>query len=116
LFLVLVLAQTFSKCWLVVGFALNQKTIAATLCENRNNANSSCHGKCYLRKQLANEESQENAALGNSGKEKFEVLLPYNAAGEAVAATVRLIPVSFPVYTAAILQQEPAAIFHPPQV
>jgi hypothetical protein len=109
------LGTTFSKCWLVVGFAINQKTIAATLCENRNKPELSCHGKCYLRKQMANEERQENAALGNSGKEKFEVVVPDQAA-PSVVATARLNPTSFPIYKAAILQQEPVSIFHPPQV
>ncbi|WP_315814727.1 hypothetical protein [Paraflavitalea speifideaquila] len=51
LLLVIVMAQTFSKCWLVVGFAINQRTIAATLCENRAKPNSTCQGKCYLRKK-----------------------------------------------------------------
>jgi hypothetical protein len=113
LLLVLMLAQTFSKCWMVVGFVLNQRTIAATLCENRNKPNSSCQGKCYLRKQLANEERQENAPLGNSAKEKFEVLLPDDK--NIIAAAAFIVNNSFPAYTAATITQESAAIFHPPR-
>jgi hypothetical protein len=97
---------------MVVSFMLNQRTIATTLCENRSNPNSSCHGKCFLRKQLANEERQENTALGNSAKEKFEVLLPDDK--NVIAAAAFAVNNSFPAYTAAILMQEPAAIFHPP--
>jgi hypothetical protein len=113
LLLVLMLAQTFSKCWMVVSFVLNQRTIATTLCENRSNPNSSCHGKCYLRKQLANEERQENAALGNSAKEKFEVLLPDDK--NVIAAAAFIVDNPFPAYTAATITQESAAIFHPPR-
>lgn len=113
LLLALMLAQTFSKCWMVVGFALNQRTIAATLCENRNNPNSSCQGKCFLRKQMANEERQENSALGNSAKEKFEVLLPDDA--NPIAAAALIVNNSFPAYTAATITQQSAAIFHPPR-
>jgi hypothetical protein len=106
------LAQTFSKCCMVVSFMLNQRTIATTLCENRSNPNSSCQGKCFLRKQLANEERQENAALGNSAKEKFEVLLPDDK--NAISAAAFIINNSFPAYTAATITRESAAIFHPP--
>ncbi|MDF2193280.1 hypothetical protein [Paraflavitalea sp. CAU 1676] len=114
LLLVIVMAQTFSKCWLLVSFVVNQRTIAATLCENRNKPQSSCHGKCYLRKQMAAQDRQESTPL-NGGKEKFEVLL-FNE----VANTVNIEPFTvsatpFPSHTASILLQETAAIFHPPR-
>lgn len=110
----MVMAQTFSKCWLLAGFAINQRAIAATLCENRNKPSSSCHGKCYLRKQMAAQDKQENAPL-NGGKEKFEVLLFSEASKETPAEPIKVISTSFPAYTAAILERDRAAIFHPPR-
>lgn len=108
------MAQTFSKCWLVVSFAINQRSIAATLCENRAKPNSSCQGKCYLRKKMAAQEKQETAPL-NGGKEKFEVLL-FNDVSRAVSAEpVAVISFHYPAYQAAVLEQEAAAIFHPPR-
>ena len=115
LLLVIVMAQTFSKCWLIVGFAINQRTIAATLCENRAKPNSSCHGKCYLRKQMAAQDKQEGAPL-NGGKEKFEVLLFNEVAKEVPVEPITAIFTHFPDYTAYTLQQDAAAIFHPPRV
>jgi hypothetical protein len=114
LLLVIVMAQTFSKCWLMVSFAINQRTIAATLCENRAKPNSSCHGKCYLRKQMANQEKQESAPL-NGGKEKFEVLLFNEVSKVMPVEPVTDISTYFPAYTAATIQQSAAAIFHPPR-
>lgn len=109
------MAQTFSKCWLVVRFAINQRTIATTLCENRAKPNSSCHGKCYLRKQMATQEKQESAPL-NGGKEKFEVLLFNEVSKEMSVEPVTDISTHFPAYTATTIQQSAAAIFHPPRV
>lgn len=109
------MAQTFSKCWLIVSFALNQRTIAATLCENRTKPNSSCHGKCYLRKQMAAQDKQESAPL-NGGKEKFEVLLFNEVAKEILPEPITAISNHFPAYTATTIQRSVAAIFHPPRV
>lgn len=112
--LVIVLAQTFSKSWIVVSFAINQRKIAATLCENRAKVNSSCHGKCYLRKQMAAQDQQENSPL-NGGKEKFETFL-FNEVADAVSFEPLADPAAaFPHYQAPILQQDAAAIFHPPR-
>lgn len=108
------MAQTFSKCWLVVSFAINQRAIAATLCENRAKPNSSCHGKCYLRKQMAAQEKQEGAPL-NGGKEKFEVLLFNEVCKELTVEPFTAISTPFSVYAAAPIQRDNAAIFHPPR-
>lgn len=108
------MAQTFSKCWLVVSFAINQRTIAATLCENRAKANSSCQGKCYLRKRMAAQDKQESLPL-NGGKEKFEVLMFNEVSKEMSLEYFTVITSSFPSYTAGPIQQDHAAIFHPPR-
>lgn len=114
LLLVIVLAQTFSKSWIVVSFAVNQRKIAATLCENRAKINSSCQGKCYLRKQMAAQDQQENSPL-NGGKEKFETFLFNEVADAVTLEPLATLVASFPRYQAPILQQEAAAIFHPPR-
>jgi hypothetical protein len=114
LLLVIVMAQTFSKCWVVVSFAINQRTIAATLCENRAKANSTCQGKCYLRKKMAAQQKQESAPL-NGGKEKFEVLLFNELSEEMNIEPFTMIATHIPTYRMATLQQEAAAIFHPPR-
>lgn len=110
----IVLAQTFSKSWICVSFAINQRKIAATLCENRAKINSTCKGKCYLRKQMAAQDQQENSPL-NGGKDKFESFL-FNEVADAVRFEPLTDPAAaFPHYQAPILQQDAAAIFHPPQ-
>lgn len=109
------MAQTFSKCWLIVSFAINQRTIAATLCENRTRPNTTCEGKCFLRKQMAAQDKQESAPL-NGGKEKFEILLFNEAATAMLVEPYTAITTRFPVYAAPTIQQDMAAVFHPPRV
>jgi hypothetical protein len=94
---------------------MNQKTIAASLCENRFKPRSCCQGKCYLGKQLNKDENSQNAPLNGGSNFKFEVLL-YNekkAETHHLVFNDRLIHVSR--YTDLISQKVIDAVFHPPQ-
>ena len=114
MFLIGMLGQTFSKSLIVLNFRMNQKKIAATLCVNRFKPRSCCHGKCYLDKQLNNNEKSQSTPLNNSGF-KFEVLL-YN---ENKVETHFVVLNDNPVYTARYIEPVShkviASVFHPPQ-
>lgn len=43
----------------MMNFALNYDDIVQNLCENRNRPELSCHGKCYLAKELSKTEKQQ---------------------------------------------------------
>lgn len=66
-----VLFQAFGRSVILLNFAVNKTFISLNLCENRGNALSKCHGKCYLKKLLVKEESNQKSPIGNfdSGKE-----------------------------------------------
>jgi hypothetical protein len=52
-----------------VEFALHQKEIAATQCENRNRPEMHCNGRCYLMKRIqASQAQQELPALPSAQK------------------------------------------------
>lgn len=115
-FLISMLGQTFSKSLIVLNFKMNQKIIAATLCENRTKPKTCCQGKCYLGKQLNKDENSQNTPLNGGSNFKFEVIL-YNekkAETHHFVANDRLIHVSR--YTDPISQKVINAVFHPPQV
>src|SRR5882757_3823613 len=58
-----VLTVNYSRLFVYAGFKLNQSYIAANLCENRNQPQLHCNGRCYLMKKLKQaEEKQNNAA------------------------------------------------------
>ncbi len=44
----------------LVNYAVNYDYIVKNLCENRNNPQSTCKGKCYVSKELAKTEKQSN--------------------------------------------------------
>jgi hypothetical protein len=51
-----ILTQSVSKFIIVVNYQLNKDYIAANLCVNKKNLILCCKGKCYLKKQLGEEE------------------------------------------------------------
>jgi len=56
-------------------FKVNQKYIAAALCENRDKPQLNCNGKCYLMKKLKDaedkEKKQEQASQKKGGPDVF---------------------------------------------
>ncbi len=72
--LLALLAQSFSRFLVVLQYNLNREYIAKNLCENRNKPKCCCHGKCFLKKQLAKNDKEENAPNSNSKKDGTEVL------------------------------------------
>ncbi|KIC65246.1 hypothetical protein [Chryseobacterium taiwanense] len=44
----------------LINYAVNYDYIVKNLCENRNVAQSTCKGKCYVEKELAKTEKQSN--------------------------------------------------------
>jgi hypothetical protein len=66
--------QSFNNTVIVFGFYLNQKKIAATLCENRYRPILHCDGKCVLAKKIKQEESRNNQNPERKLENKNEVI------------------------------------------
>ena len=66
-------AATFSKWILIASFEINQNYIKTTLCENKNKPEMHCNGKCFLAKQLHDDE--QPSKQDNASKERFEIQL-----------------------------------------
>lgn len=114
-FLIGMLGQTFSKSLIVLNFRMNQKIIAATLCENRTKPKTCCQGKCYLGKQLNKDENSQNAPLNGGSNFKFEVVLYSEKKAETHHILINDKPVHVSRYTDPISQKVIDAVFHPPQ-
>lgn len=74
LLLLLLLAQTFSKGFLMMGYAVNKNFIAQNFCVNKSQPVLKCEGKCQLAKKLATDE-QENNHSGVFSKIAFAEML-----------------------------------------
>jgi hypothetical protein len=115
-FLIGILGQTFSKSLIVLNFRMNQKIIAASLCENRFKPKSCCHGKCYLGKQLNKDERSQDAPLNAGSSLKFEVVLYSETKAETHHILINNKLVHISRYLEPISQKLIDAVFHPPQV
>ena len=63
------LSLSFKDLIIHAHFYLNRSFIAKSFCVNLNNPELSCHGKCYLKKSIKENQEQENK-LPNPTEEK----------------------------------------------
>ena len=107
-------AQCFSQSLLVVNFYLNQKYISKNLCENRLKSSSCCHGKCFLRKQLNQQEQKNQESTGSKLENKTEA---FNLRQISVLeiAQFHASPENFGVVISRkVYGGFPNSVFHPP--
>lgn len=109
--------QPLSKVGLFVSFALNQETIAKTLCIQKEVKDNACQGKCHLAKQLKQAEEQEQKNNSSSQKKQEESLYHMSWAAVPVlffwvgcVSSEKVYPT--PDY---LLSSYLATIFQPPQ-
>lgn len=71
LLIVLMSAQSLYKIGLVTYFEMNREYIASVLCINKKEPSKHCNGQCYLKKNLRESETRDNAPV-NPVREKIE--------------------------------------------
>ncbi len=59
--------QAFSQLMVIAGFELNRGYISQHLCVNRDNPNMNCRGKCFLTKELHQDQHRKNQENENTG-------------------------------------------------
>lgn len=119
IFVLLLFAQTFSKWLVVLEYAINKEYIAKNLCENRNNIESNCKGKCQLSKKMgAEEKSNSKAASGNplAKHTVSEILYSNETRLDSLQNDVLNMPDFGSFYLVKKCTAPSSAIFHPPLV
>ena len=115
LFLLLaVISANFSRLYVFAGFGLNQKYIAANLCENRSRPWLHCDGKCYLMKKVKQAEEKEKNEERQTQKSLFQESFLLTSVKLKFHTTLLQILVT--PYHSAFFTINPAAIFRPPQI
>lgn len=108
-----ILLQTLYSSIILVNYQLNKEYIAKNLCENKNKPKMHCNGKCHLKKQLANQQKQDNIPFKNL-KEKLEIQvcspIPKHDFSEFVSKNEAYFNHSFFIPKATL-----SSVFHPPQ-
>ena len=106
-------AQSFNNTFIVFSFYLNQKKIAATLCENRYRPMLHCDGKCQLAKKIKQEENKNNQNPERKLENKNEVVSSktYFITGLYFLSKENTY---FKRYSANKLEGASMPVFHPP--
>ena len=106
--------HTFNRVVIVFEFYANQKTIAATLCENKDKPILKCEGKCLLAKKLQAQEKKDQQNPEHKLDNKPEVLSSrsfYSILSGSITAEVARVyekePFGKPVHRS-------FTVFHPP--
>jgi hypothetical protein len=107
--------QTFSKLVIEFNFEINRSYIAKNLCINRNNPESTCKGKCYLKKKLAADESQQQPASKNSIQKNLQLDLFLNKPLKIDVSIAKEIILHHSLYRFSDSQEFVKSIFEPPQ-
>lgn len=118
--IILILAlciQLFTRFLVELQYDLNKNYIAKHLCEDRGNPMSCCRGKCFLKKQLANNDKAENSPCGELKKDSDEILL-FSQENKSLDQTGKLISKAknLDLSTCFVPQLFCDATFHPPEV
>lgn len=114
LLMLLILAQSFGKCFVVVEYNLNKDFIAKKLCVNKAKPKLHCNGKCQMMKKLAEEENR-NATNNNSSKLKLQELAFSDKMNTPTPPAVPYITLSYNQDKPILKHASPASsIFHPP--
>lgn len=107
--------QCGAKTVIYFNFKRNQKVLAETVCENKDVVGSCCKAKCYLDKEIKQEEKRQ-ADLPSSLKEKTGKTELFSGPLALVhGIAVLLQEIVFP-YIASIPEHKPVPVFHPPSL
>jgi hypothetical protein len=107
--------QTFSKWFVILDYRINEEYIAKNLCENRNKSKSCCHGKCYLGKQLAKEEDQQQTPAKGGQREETQTIWYLLNNTQAEFHLFGLLKSNYPLYLTGKSQEFARSFFQPPQ-
>ncbi|HEY1010359.1 MAG: hypothetical protein ACO1NS_08545 [Daejeonella sp.] len=110
--IIALLGANYSRYFIYAGFELNDKYIAAALCENIDKPMLNCKGKCYLAKKIKEAEEKEESREKQLRKSHFQdAMAVQEVAVNYPSIHIQLISFDLPFD----LPQRSGSIFHPPQ-
>ncbi|HSU51779.1 MAG TPA: hypothetical protein VLJ41_14340 [Segetibacter sp.] len=114
LLMLIIFLQTFSRFVVEADYFINKSYIARVLCINKEKPKMHCNGKCYLAKQLKEEQKQQQAPVAK----KSTLDVPYYNIEQAVQLEVYSLENERRYLPARTEQLSSFAhsIFHPPTV
>ena len=100
------------KTGIVISYHLNKTYIAKVLCENKEEPQMQCNGKCQLKKQLVAEETKkENEPVSVEKLPEVFWTMAQELQAEKQYSTYHA---DFPIFSILQFTNFPSTIFHPP--
>lgn len=108
--------QFVAKLGVIVWYQANIDYVAQELCENKDKPQMQCNGKCYLKKQLAKVDQQQQDEQQAPAKKIKSELPEFLATVTEINLTYHtdLSIVSYAIYKSHYKFEIVADIFHPP--
>ena len=113
LILMAVLAGTFSNVIIETAYYAQKAYIVKEKCENRYRPMAHCDGKCYLKKQLQQEEKKESQGLNF---EKMELVWFQSPSTDLHLAPVTSAAAITDYYSPLLMPGHLRMVYHPPTV
>jgi hypothetical protein len=105
--------QSFNNTFIVFSFYINQKKIAATLCENRYRPMLHCDGKCQLAKKIKQEENRNSQQSEKKPENNNEIVssISFFITGLYDGSTA---VIQFKKFSEYVVKGVHSSVFHPP--
>lgn len=113
--LVALISSHFSRYLAFAGYALNQKYIASTLCENKSRPWMHCNGKCYLMKKIKAAEDKEEKQDKENARNNIQEGVPHAKMSIVFINHVVIRPY-YPLQPVSDTINMSSAIFQPPRM
>lgn len=108
-----ILLQAGVKTIVVSNYLINKRYISENLCENKNDIQLKCEGKCHLKKQLLKEDKKEQTPI-NKVKEKIEFQILQSSRHIDFGVLYNYLKPFVCVYLNLYIKTLTISVFHPP--
>ncbi len=110
------LLQLSGKFVVLLDYAINKDFIASVLCVNKDVVDSTCEGKCHLKKQLdkKDQEQQQSTNPFNEIKD-FELYSEFSSVINFIPSSLKLASNTVFNYMLRVSSKHLLPVYHPPQ-
>ena len=114
-FIFIIACSVFSSNIISINFYLNQNYIASTLCENRDNPQLHCNGKCQLQKKLNQQEGKDKQIPDKRNESQIQIISSKTFFARLFAFIAFAVKKQFYSLVSCLHDLQSGSIFHPPQ-
>jgi hypothetical protein len=109
-----VMVESTGKGGILVSYLINKAYITSNLCENRADKSKHCNGKCYLMKQLKQQDKQQQSSTPATPVHQEEIIM--DMPGHSLLVVLNNQSVSADIYPerSHYHSRNGSDIFHPP--